>query len=74
MRPMDSALADEICTICRKPFRDHRVDSSEEDPPICSPLCGASKAYGRSDEPWKHESLCPVHQAWDIERGKSPSY
>jgi|ERR1035437_3916908 hypothetical protein len=35
----------------------------------CSPLCGASKAYGRfNDAPWKHEPQCPMRVAWDRER------
>lgn len=31
----------------------------------CSPLCGASKAYGRFDQPWKHEPQCPVRLEWE---------
>jgi len=34
----------------------------------CVPLCGASKAYGRFDQPWKHEPECPVRIAWKAER------
>lgn len=36
--------------------------------PVCAPLCGAAKAYGRFDQPWKHDSLCPVRLAWIAER------
>ena len=32
--------------------------------PRCAPLCGASKAYGKYDQPWKHEPECPVRLAW----------
>lgn len=35
---------------------------------VCAPLCGASKAYGRFDKPWKHEHLCPVWIEWDAQR------
>lgn len=35
------------------------------DAAVCAPLCGASKAYGRFDAPWKHELQCPVRQEWD---------
>ena len=38
--------------------------------PVCSPLCGASKAYGRFDKPWLHEPECPVRLAWEQERQK----
>jgi hypothetical protein len=41
---------------------------SERREPECVPLCGASKAYGRFDQPWKHEPECPVRQAWEAER------
>ena len=44
------------------------------DEPTCSPLCGASKAYGRFDQPWKHEPECPVRIAWEAERSRLPSY
>jgi len=37
----------------------------------CVPLCGASKAYGRFDEPWKHEPQCPVRMAWEATRTRS---
>jgi hypothetical protein len=37
-------------------------------PPECAPLCGASKAYGRFDQPWKHEPECPVRLAWEAEK------
>lgn len=36
--------------------------------PVCSPLCGASKAYGRFDQPWKHEPECPVRIAWEKQK------
>jgi hypothetical protein len=42
--------------------------AKKEDHP-CSPLCGASKAYGRYDRPWKHEPECPVRIAWKQETG-----
>lgn len=38
-------------------------------PPYCVPLCGASKAYGRYDQPWKHEPQCPVRMAWEAAKG-----
>lgn len=34
----------------------------------CAPLCGAAKAYGRFDQPWKHEAACPVRQEWESTR------
>ena len=27
--------------------------------PICAPLCGASKAYGRYVKWWQHDHRCP---------------
>ena len=36
--------------------------------PVCSPLCGASKAYGRFDQPWKHEPQCPVRIEWEKQK------
>lgn len=39
--------------------------------PRCSPLCGASKAYGRFDTAWKHESECPVRLAWEAARHRA---
>lgn len=44
---------------------------SEE--PRCVPLCGASKAYGRYDQPWKHEPECPVRIAWEISKREIPA-
>lgn len=38
---------------------------------VCSPLCAASKAYGRFDKPWLHELECPVRIAWENERASS---
>ena len=38
------------------------------DEPVCVPLCGAAKAYGRFDKPWHHEPYCPVRMAWEVER------
>lgn len=35
----------------------------------CAPLCGASKAYGKYDKPWRHEPQCPVRVAWEVEKG-----
>jgi hypothetical protein len=31
--------------------------------PVCAPLCGASKAYGRYHRWWHHEPQCPVRMA-----------
>lgn len=31
-----------------------------ENLPKCSPLCGATKAYGNNAEKWQHEPNCPV--------------
>lgn len=39
-----------------------------EEAPRCAPLCGASKAYGRYDQPWKHEPECPVRLAWEASK------
>jgi hypothetical protein len=36
--------------------------------PKCSPLCGATAAYGRFVKPWEHASMCPVRIAWENER------
>ncbi len=37
-------------------------------PAVCSPLCSASKAYGRFAKPWQHEPQCPVRMAWAAEK------
>lgn len=38
----------------------------------CVPLCGAARAYGRSDAPWKHEPECPVRLEWE-QHGRPPT-
>lgn len=38
--------------------------TEEKEKPKCSPLCGATKAYGRYARWWHHEPECPIRLAY----------